>query len=223
MIPSGWTLKRIIEPPVELVTLAQAKAQCRIDPDITDSDGTLTLQIKAARELAEAYTRRAFVEQTWRLTMPSFPMMGQFWGDQGIRLPIAPLIQINSINYVSWTDAGTLTPLTLWNGQGPASSINNQYYLAQDDEPPVILPPFGCFWPVCRPQAGGVAIEFVAGYPSAGSPADAGGVPARVAQAILMLVGHWNENRESVIAGPRWAALEVPYSFEQALDSLRLY
>lgn len=224
MIPYGWTLKRIAEPAVEPVTLLEAKEQCRVDPDMADSDNVLNRYIKGAREEAEAYTKRAFVPSVFRYTMPGFPIIERWWGDQRIRLPVSPLIAIESFQYLTWD--GVQTAMTPWDGVTLGDEAINQYWLCGDDEPPAIEPPYGEFWPIARSQAGAVQITFRAGYAPAGSPVDPddiSAVPEKARQAMLMLIGHWYENRESVVAGPRYNAINVPHAFEQTLDALKVY
>jgi uncharacterized phiE125 gp8 family phage protein len=209
------------------VSLAEVKLQCRIDADIVDNDSQLLIYQQAAREQAEEFTRRAFMPQSWRYTLPCFPIIEKWWTDQRIRLPRCPVISIDKFTYIAWDDVGTATPLTPWDGTTIGQAISNQYLLATDDEPPTLEPPFGSFWPICRPQAGAVVVEFTAGYEGVGSPTDftdTSGVPARAKQAILSLCGHWNENREAVVAGPRYSAEKVPFAtFEDTLDTLRVY
>lgn len=57
----------IAGPGEEPVSLADAKAWCRIDGD--DEDGVVTATIAAARAHLEAMTGRALVTQDWRLTV----------------------------------------------------------------------------------------------------------------------------------------------------------
>ena len=61
---------RLIAPPqTEPVTLMEAKAHLRIDG--SEEDELLSALITAAREMAEEYTRRAFITQTWELALDS--------------------------------------------------------------------------------------------------------------------------------------------------------
>ena len=57
----------IAGPGEEPVTLAEAKAFCRIDG--SDEDALMSARIAAARLQVESLTGRALVTQTWRLTM----------------------------------------------------------------------------------------------------------------------------------------------------------
>ena len=55
---------------------------------------------------------------------------------------------------------------------------------------------YGESWPSFTPYpTGAVRIQFTAGYN------DIANVPQMVKQAILLLVGHWYENREATLAG----------------------
>lgn len=210
MTTSGWALRRIVDPAIEPVTLEDAKHQCQIDADLTEDDSTLTRYIKAAREKAELYTKRSFVEQTWKLTLSEFPSDGWMPWPVGhaIELKNGPVLGIDSVSYLS-TD-GTRTYLTA-----------DDYIVDDSDEPPKLYPAFNSFWPTQRCVPGSIEIIYRAGYPSAGSPVDAEGVPAIVKQAMLLLVAHWYNNRETSIVGTIVA--DAPHGFESTLDGLRTY
>lgn len=205
MTTSGWQLRRIVEPQIEPVTVEEAKSQCLIDADITKFDADLADWIKAARELAEEYTKRSFIEQVWVYSAPAFPADCS-WDGAAIELPRGPVIRVNSVTYLD--------------NDGNRQAVTDAYLPVLDDEPPRLFPPYNSAWPSGRAQQGAVQIEYVAGYPSAGSPVDAEGVPARAKQAIKLLVGHWFACRE---AGAPVVLNEIPYGFERSLDSLRTY
>lgn len=210
MTTYGWALRRTADPPIEPVTLDEARAQCQVDADLTEHDARLTSYIKAARELAEEYTKRSFVEQEWLLTLWAFSTYEYAWGAAypgAIVLPRGPVIAVNSLKYY---DASG-TQLTL----DPSS-----YLLDASDEPSRLYPAYNQFWPSAAWRPGAVEVAYKAGYQSAGSPTDAATVPERARQAILALVSHWFANREAV---DRFGASELPYGFERSLDSLRVY
>ena len=65
-------------------------------------------------------------------------------------------------------------------------------------EPALLLPAYGKSWPSTRVwvDANGnypVEVRFIAGYGTAGTS-----VPETFRQAMLLLIGHWYENREEV-------------------------
>jgi len=72
----------LIAPPgEEPVTLAEAKAFCRIDG--ADEDALVDALIAAARLQVESLTGRALIAQTWRLTMACAPRL--------VELPVIPV------------------------------------------------------------------------------------------------------------------------------------
>jgi uncharacterized phiE125 gp8 family phage protein len=207
MTSSGYQLRRLFGPEVEPITVAEAKAHCRVDADLTAEDDLFAGWITAARELAEDYTKRTFCESVWELWLDDFP---RFSDDLRVVLPMgAPFVAVESVSYLST------------NGD----RVELAGYEVLPDEPPAIRPSPWTVWPVVSCAAGAVRVRYRAGYVGEGSPAGAEAVPQRVKQALRMLVGHWYANRESVTAGGSTGAapVEVPYSFERALDPLRVY
>jgi len=72
----------LIAPPgEEPVTLAEAKAFCRIDG--SDEDALVDALIAAARLQVESLTGRALITQSWRLTMACAPRL--------VELPVIPV------------------------------------------------------------------------------------------------------------------------------------
>ena len=74
----------IAGPGEEPVTLAEAKAWCRIDA--ADEDTLLTALIAAARLHVEALTGRALITQTWRLVLNHVPRL--------VELPVVPALAL---------------------------------------------------------------------------------------------------------------------------------
>jgi uncharacterized phiE125 gp8 family phage protein len=159
---------------IEPVTLAEAKDQLRVD--ITDDDVLIAGLIVVAREFAEAITRRALITQTWDYIMDAFPA-----GDR-LALPLAPLQSVTSITYVDDEDASDTV-----------SSAD--YQVDTDSEPGRIVLKSTATWPsVTLRAANGVTVRFVAGYGD-----DVEDVPQKIRQAMLLMVGHWYENREDTV------------------------
>lgn len=184
------------------------RAHLRLDDDIED-DEVLEELIGTAREYCEEYTKRCFVESTYELKLDS-------WNYQvsanEIRIPIAPLLSVVSIQYLGSDDIYVAVPVA-------------DYAVALDDEPPRIV--FGATWagwPAGGPwysRPGGIVIELRAGYPPAGSPADAANVPKRLKTAMKMLAAHWYENPEAVATETRQVPVELPIGVAALLDPFR--
>ena len=166
-------LKIIIPPIQEPVTLEEAKAHLRIDG--ADEDNFISSLITAAREYAEGFQRRAYITQTWELWLDNWPDKNY------ISIPLPPLQTVTSVKYF---DAGTEYTLS-----------ESDYFVDDKTEPGRVILAHGRSWPSVRLRpANGVAVQFTAGY-------DEAKIPQRVKQAILLLIGHWYENREASISG----------------------
>lgn len=154
---------RLTTPPaVEPITLTEAKTHLRVSG--TDDDDRITALIAAAREEAETITGRAFITQTWRLTLDRFPLAGP------IVLPRPPLQSITSLAYVD-SDGASQT----WDAANYRVSANN--------EPGRIEPAYNEVWPTTRLVSEAATVTYAAGYGDAASD-----VPGGIKNAILLLV-----------------------------------
>lgn len=162
-----------VAPDEEPVTLAEAKANSRVDTD--DEDSLFSAWIATARELIEKRLGRQFVTAEFTLSLDRFPCA------RGglIELPAGPLQTIDEIRYVD--------------GDGDEQTLDDALYeFDAVTQPGRLLPVDGESWPDTAAKLAAVEIDFTAGY------GDAAAVPARIKQAILLLVNHWYENRGAV-------------------------
>jgi uncharacterized phiE125 gp8 family phage protein len=158
-------------------------------------DSLLTGLIQAAREYVEDYQNRALCTQTWELVLDSWPVRDY------VELPKPPLQSIVSIKYKD--KAGTESTWADTNYIVDPDSFLGRVVLAD-----------GISWPTATLYpAGGIRIQFVAGY---GLAAD---VPQTIRQAMLLLIGHLYENRE---AGTDRALTEIPFGVKSLLDMNRV-
>lgn len=187
------TINRTVDPTAEPILLDEAKAHCRVD--ITDDDALITALIIAAREYVEEQTARQLITATWVRHLDCFPA-------GVIELPRPPLISVGAITYIDPNGViQTLDP--------------SQYTVDIWTEPGRLLPAFGLSWPSHRRGPSSVAIPYQAGYGAAGTA-----VPRSLRQAMLLLIGGWYENRESVITDNRIATDIVPMGVDALLNSL---
>lgn len=159
-------LKLITPPAEEPVTIEEARTHLRLTDNTEDV--LLASLILAARQQAETFTGRAFITQTWELSLPEF-------GWEPIPLTLAPVQSITSVSYID--EAGA--PQTLTGSFLDTASV-----------PARLVPAINARWP--RTQRGHpfpVTIRFVAGY------GDADDVPQTVKQAILLMVADWHHRR----------------------------
>lgn len=189
----------------------------RIDP----ADGTeiayLNRLIKAARRYAENATGRFFIDQTWDLLLP--PAQGGFYrrecgfllSPEEIRIPRAPVKSSGGIVSVKYLDT---------DGNQQTLAAGTGYVAAVRGETAIVAPPYSVSWPSVRwwIDANGnypVEVRFTAGY-----GADGTAVPENFLQAMLLLIGHWYENREEAADV---AITKIPMAAEDLLMQDRFH
>lgn len=157
----------VVTPPAtEPVTLQEAKDHLRLDTDAHDA--MLQVQIQAAREHVEMFTRRQLVTATYLLTLPAFASV--------IALPYPPLQAVTQVQY---RDA-----------QGVLQVLPEADYSVDTSSEPGRL--YVTTIPATGTALDAVQITFDAGYGVSGTD-----VPARARQAILLLVGDFYEHAEA--------------------------
>lgn len=189
------SLKLITAPTVEPVDLTQALLHLRIT---NNEEHALVINlIKAARRWCEDFAGLSFVNTTWDYSLPDFP-----GGDGVIVLPRPPLVSVTHIQYV---DA---------NGTTQALAASTDYTVNTYSEPGEIWPAYGTAWPGVRDVPGALVVRFIAGFGSA-----AADVPENARQAVLLMIGHFYENREAVLAGT--ISKEIEFGVKSLLWPLR--
>lgn len=196
-MPTGAP-KLITAPADEPITLAEAKAQCRVTHDAENA--AFLGWIKTAREMCEEDLGIALMEQTLEQVADCFPVDSAC----EIRISRPPLKSVTSITYYDSTGAANV-----WD------SAN--YLVDSDSFPARILPKSGKTWPTAELQpANGVRIRFVAGWAAAGA------VPSRLKSGMLLIIGSLWKNREAEITDARAAsaAIKLDSDTQSAVDRL---
>ena len=167
-------------PAVEPVSLADAKAHLRVAHD--DDDATISALISAARLHVEAETRRALIDQDWRLTLDAWPKDGI------VKLRPVPLRAVAAV--------------TVYGDDGTPAVLDAASYLVDMASAPARLKLRAGAAATAMRGLNGIEIDFTAGY---GATPDT--VPVPMIEAILMLVAHWYEHREAVAETGAFAVL----------------
>ena len=153
---------KLITPPTGLaLDMAEAQLAARVDVDEQDKS-PLDAEIRAAIETytveAEVETKRAIIEQTWRLTLDRFPT--------SIELYRPPLLQVV---HVKWYDT-----------DGVQKTLDPQDYdVDGETEPGCIVPAPGRTWPATANRIKAVEVQIKCGY-----GADHTAVPASIRNFI---------------------------------------
>lgn len=178
-------LQLLAAPTTQPVSLEVAKKHLRIAPDDTDQDDEVERLIRAATTRVERITQRALLAQSWRLVLDAFP-------SGPVLIPRPPLVTVEAVTY---TDA-----LGVDRELDAATYVVNPYGLIGQ-----ITSTQGRCWPVTAKQAMSLRVDFTAGYTA---------VPEDIVSAILLLVGHLDQNREAATAG---TLVEVPLGVDALL------
>ena len=153
------------------VSLAEAKAACRIDGTDTADDGYLTILIGAAAAKLGGrygYVGQSMTAESWRAYWDG-PVAG------ALLLPIGPVASVSAVKI----DAGS----------GLIAATLEDFRTVKDKFMATVEPVSGT-WPAMIADVDAVAVEFTAGDAEA---------PAPVKLAILTLVAFWYDNRDGGI------------------------
>jgi hypothetical protein len=188
-------LTLISGPAVVPVSLNEAKAHIKVEDNQIADDAIITAQIATAVGACERFTGRALISQTWTLLRDAWPAAwhpgrGPNW--DGVRegpisevrsaareleLPKPPLQQVTHVKTYDEEDTAVLFPAT-------------SYFVDTAADPGRIVLRSGAAAPAATRAAGGLEVQFVAGYGDA--PHD---VPEQLRLGMLQLVAGLNENR----------------------------
>ena len=162
-------------PPVEPITLQEARGFLQLDPDLTQDDALIaSVLIPAARAACEHRTGLALITRSFRLQMDC-------WPGPVVTIERAPLIAVQSIAVL--LDSGSWETV-------PEST----YVVDPDSEPGRIFLRSGQVWPLHALQPGSVRVNFTCGHGTS-----AGAVPAGLKNWMLMRIrGLWEHRAESV-------------------------
>lgn len=177
----------------EPVSLAEARLQCKliVDPEsgIHEDDPLLQEIITAARERVEHDASLCLVKSTFEGYIDSFP-------PADIILQQSPVTAVTKVEYMS-NGVYVEWPQDQWE----ANIISM---------PGRVHPRYGYSYPTHDTAYNAVKVTFTAGYTNAGS------VPKLAKMAMLLLIGHWYEVRQTVIIGT--IATEVPETYNSVIE-----
>lgn len=188
--------QQITDPTAPPVGLDQAKEHLKVTYE--DEDYLIQLLIDGATEHAESVTRRAIMPRDFILYLDQFP------NTPSIEIPRPNLQSVASVKYYDADNA-------------EQTFASAKYFVDAVTAPGCVrLAPYE-IWPDTYERPNAVFIEYTAGY------ADITDVPDGLKIAILLMVGHWFENREAVVIGPTGLRIkEVPMSAGFLLDQYRV-
>ena len=181
-------LEVVTGPSQEPITITDIKEHLRLDEDVDDLQ--VNAYVIAAREWAENYTNRFFIQRTMRQWYDSKPRdisygyegfvtghQNYFTSHQALEVAATPVISVDSIKY--YNDAGTEFT---WDA--------SNYFADTVSEVPKITLKDGGSFPTDLRSQNGLAVNFTTGY-----GATASSVPQAIRVAIMQYVTFLYEHR----------------------------
>jgi len=187
-------LTRTVDPAEPPISLKEAKQYCRVDHD--DENSLIESLIAAAVDYLDGPSGilgRAIIDQTWLLELDAWPSR--------LALPIEPVSSV-TVQYLD--ESGTETDVP-----------ENQMVIIDAPSARTVLEWVEGFQvPELSDTRYPVKITLTAGFGAAAKELDG------IKVAIKMMVGHWYENRETVVLGVSVA--ELPMAVNALLARYRV-
>lgn len=171
MLSPQFSLVRVTAPATAPISLAEAKTQMRVES--SDDDGIIQRLIDAAVAFVDVQGAlgKAMITQTWGQWLSPNPST--------VYLSLGPVQSVSAIKYYDVDGALQTATLADFNVFGTPNRIS-------------VSPKSGKAWPVTQTRDDAIKIEYVIGYGSTSSS-----VPETVRHALMMLVAHWYDMRET--------------------------
>jgi uncharacterized phiE125 gp8 family phage protein len=190
MLSPQFSLVRVTAPAALPISVAEAKAQMRVEGN--DDDTIIERLVNAAVAFVDVQgvLGRAMITQTWGEWLAPNPST--------VMLSLGPVQSVSAIKYYDIDGVLQTATLADFNVFGTPNRIT-------------ITPKTGKAWPVTQTRDDAIKIEYVIGYGASSTS-----VPQTVRHALLMLVAHWYENRENELIGT--ISKTLPFGFEDLLN-----
>jgi uncharacterized phiE125 gp8 family phage protein len=180
----------VTAPSTEPLTYSEVKAYLRLNGD--SEEAFVTSLIVVARQYVESQIWRPLISQVQSMNFDKSELTTQVYN-----INKAPVISINSVTYYDLNNA-----LQTLNASDWESDIYSNPARFRIKTLPQIYD-----------RMNALQVNFTCGYSNAAS------VPLPIKQAMLMLIGHYYENRQIVMTGTQ--VNEVPFAAETLLNPFR--
>jgi uncharacterized phiE125 gp8 family phage protein len=190
MLSPQFSLVRVTAPAASPISLAEVKAQMRVEG--TDEDTIIQRLIDAAVAYVDVQgvLGRAMITQTWGEWLPSTP-------PTSVILSLGPVQSVSAIKYYDLDGALQTATLADFNVFGTPNRIT-------------VSPKTGKAWPIAQMRDDAIKIEYVIGYGATSAV-----VPQTIRHALMMLVAHWYEHRETT---QEKQMQDLPYGFMEMMN-----
>jgi uncharacterized phiE125 gp8 family phage protein len=171
MLSPQFSLVRVTAPTASPISLSAAKEQMRVES--SDDDAIIQRLIDSAVAFVDVQGAlgKAMITQTWGEWLSPNPGT--------VYLTLGPVQSVSAIKYYDVDGALQTATLADFNVFGTPNRIN-------------VSPKSGKAWPVTQTRDDAIKIEYIIGYGSTSAS-----VPETVRHALMMLVAHWYDMRET--------------------------
>lgn len=186
-------LELLEAPATTPVTLTEVKDQLRVEHTDDDTLINRLISVAVAYTDVQGALGHAMISQKWGQWIDSTP-------PASVKLILGPVIQVNAVKY--YDTNGDLQTDTLTNYEVTGTSFASY-----------VSPKEGFNWPETQDRSDAIRIEYTIGYGE--TTAD---IPETLRHALMMLIGHWYDNRETTMMDE---LSHVPYGFDALIDMHR--
>jgi len=187
-------LELVTAPTAMPVSLAEAKDHLRVDSDDDDVLVTRLIAVATAFTDAQGALGAAMITQTWGQWIGANP-------EQTVPIFLGPFQSLDAVKY--YDVDGVLQTDTLSN-----------YDIFGTKAAKYIGPKAGFSWPVAQDRSDAIKIEYTIGFGDAASD-----IPDTIRHALLLLIGHWYENREQATTDN---LNDIPWGFDALMNMHRV-
>lgn len=187
------SLELVDAPLITPITLAEVKAQLRVEHDDDDTMLTRLIDVAVAYTDVRGALGQAMITQKWGQWIDSTP-------PQSVSLILGPVQGVTSVKYYD-TDGNLQT------------DDINKYEVFGTQFATKISPKSGFSWPVAQDRQDAIKIKYEIGYGDAATD-----VPQTIRHALMLMVGHWYDNREQTQMDD---LSDIPFGFMELLNMHR--
>jgi len=189
----------------QAVSVADCKADLRIEVGVTIEDELISDYIDAASRYCSEVVGRKLISETWKYGIGNEP--GKF-----IATPFNPVFNSYDPIELPFTPVSEIIEIQYFDADNVSQTLNlADFYLYNYDQSSVIAPILNYAWPAFYERRDALNITFTTGYGLTGAD-----VPSNVKRAIRLLVAHWYEQRMAVTVGQ--SAMPIPFGVDAMLN-----